>query len=64
MPSKLPGSLTATVVFQPAGEDMTGPNQLTEADENILVDLQDSSFTVTIEVPGTEGFELQVRLLN
>lgn len=39
-------------------------NQLTEADKNILVDPQDSSFTITIEVPGMESFELQVWLLN
>lgn len=51
-------------MFQTADEDVAGANQLTEADENILVDLQDTSFTVTIEVPGTEGFELQVWLLD
>lgn len=43
---------------------MASPSQLTEADENIPVDLQDTSFTITIEVPGTESFELQVWILN
>lgn len=29
-----------------------------------IFDLQDTNFTVAIQPPGTEGFDLQVRLCN
>lgn len=55
--------LTTALPCESADEDAVGPYQLTEADKSIHVDLQDTSFTVRIQPPGTESFELQVRLL-
>lgn len=55
--------LTTAPPCQSADEDAVDPYQLTEADKSIHVDLQDSSFTVRIQPPGMEGFELQVGLL-
>lgn len=55
--------LTTAPLCESADEDVVGPFQLTEADKSIHVDLQDTSFTVRIQPPGAEGFELQVGLL-
>lgn len=57
------GWLTTAPPCQSADEDAVGPYELTDADKSIHIDLQDTSFTVRIHPPGTEGFELQVRLL-